>query len=122
MARFPLQDYYTGITPEEALECDTIDSEIGALLYKPSGPTSAHICALVIHPDYRGRGYAREFLAVLQRDYSVLTTNVLFSEVNRIPLWQHLGFVITETNPEQGYIQLQWLRPVRTPMIDPSLF
>jgi len=114
--------YYPSLTPEEYDTCDAIELDgIGSLLYTPLDAVTAHICGLVIHPDQRGRGYARQLLDILKSEYLTLTANILFTEVNRLPFWQHQGFVVTETNIRAGFIGLKWERPEVEAMIDPSL-
>lgn len=101
--------------------CDRLDLDgIGSLLYIPVSTTNAHIAGLVIDPNYRGQGYARQLVNILKAEYSTLTANVLFSEVGNLQFWQYQGFAITETNLEAGYITLTW-NSVPSAMIDASL-
>lgn len=111
--------YYPSLGPEEAADCDRIESEVASLLYKPTSDTSAHICGLVVDPSYRKQGHGSRLLAVLQSEYRTITANVLFSELNRLPFWQHLGFVVVESNLAEGFVGLRWTQPAPVRVSNP---
>lgn len=90
--------YYPVVLPDNCIfDCTEHDGKIvSAVAYTIVSKFHIHIVAIVTHPDYRNRGFAKDLLDNLSS--LRLTANILFSESQNVAFWKHLNFQICEVN------------------------
>lgn len=74
-----------------------VQSEIVAYAVMSSGGGEAHVLNICVHPEYRGRGWGRDLLCLLEeealrRDAEVLLLEVRPSNTAAVALYESIGF------------------------------
>ncbi len=83
---------------------------IGFVRVSDRSGQGALIEEIYIEPAYRGKGYGRTLLQVLQCRYAWLEAKVLFANIQAVTLVQKAGFVCSKTSQKARIALWKWVR------------
>lgn len=91
-----LQTHYPGVelSATDTATIYTYDADRSLCIHRIISPIECQILVLVVHPDHRSSGVGSNIVKHLQRQYGVITANVLLdSTITRtLKFWQQNNF------------------------------